>query len=202
MGKGIDTIKKLISENDINDSIVVHFLTLIRKELELLDESDRESFNVLKFYCDWALHSVIDRSKPGSSIISNINQTINIYQHAPSNDELIRAISILLVNSLKSQLSKFLYKNLIQTSIMNDQTQWKHFSIVLFSILENTRVCLHSTHKQYLMNNPIKQGMWICEIKIVKQDFHDVLSPRYEPIYALDLLTSDTTRIIIPLTFI
>lgn len=52
------------------------------------------------------------------------------------------------------------------------------------------------------MDNPIKQGMWICEIKIVKQDFHSPLSPRYEPIYALDLLTSDTTRIIIPLTFI
>ncbi|HRD71270.1 MAG TPA: hypothetical protein PK657_14150 [Legionella sp.] len=199
MGKEISTIKKLISKNDINDSVVVHFLTLIRKELELLDES-RESFDVLKFYCDWALHTGIDRSKSGSSIISNINQTITIFQHASSNEELIRGISILLVNKLKNQLLKFLDKHSIQTNIISDQTQWRHFSLILFSILEDTKVCLHQTHKHYLMNNPIKQGMWICEIKIVKKDFHSPLSSKYEPIYALDLLTSDTTRIIVPLT--
>ncbi|HAU1234405.1 TPA: hypothetical protein ACMWW0_001961 [Legionella pneumophila] len=199
MGKGIGTIKKLISKNDLNDSIVVHFLTLIRKELEILDESDREFFDVLKFYCDWALHTAIDRSKSGSSIISNINQTIAIYQHSSSNEELIRAISILLINKLKNQLSKFLDKHSIQTNIISEQTQWRHFLLILFSILEHTQVCLHKTHKQYLQNNPIKQGMWICEIKIVKQNFHSPLSSNYELIYALDLLTSDTTRIIVPL---
>jgi hypothetical protein len=52
------------------------------------------------------------------------------------------------------------------------------------------------------MDNPIKKGMWVCEIKIIKQTFNAPLSSTYEPIYALDLLTSDTTRIIIPLTYV
>jgi hypothetical protein len=101
MGKGIDTINQLIIENKFDNSIVVHLLTLIRKEIEVLIVSDKESFDVLKFYCDWALHTVIDRSKSGSSIIANINRTLVIYQHASVTDELIepfQQIFLLLTN--------------------------------------------------------------------------------------------------------
>ncbi|QDP71542.1 hypothetical protein FOG18_02610 [Legionella israelensis] len=188
---------KLLLENKLNDSTLNHLLTLIRKELEGLNQSN--VFNILKFYCDWTLHKSIGRSNAGSSVIANINQIVIIFSSQQNNDELIKAISTILIERFKSQLFQFLHERSIHTSFISHDAEWRNFLKILFSILENTPVLLCKKDKDILKAKPIKPGMWIEQITIIKCNFTPCVIESKE-LYSLDLLASDTTRIIVPLT--
>jgi len=191
MVKNIDKINLLL-RNELNDSTVVTLLALVRKELEILNEP--EQFNVLKFFCDWILHTTIGRSKSGSSLIVSINKTIIGFLEVEDNDGLIKEISTILILKFKEELLQFFRERSIPTSIIN--LRWRAFLKSLLSNLENTPVLLHKKDKDFLKKNPIKKGVWIEQITVITSNMFQ----KDKEIYCLDLLTSNTTRILVPLT--
>lgn len=65
-----EIVKKLDKElqKDINEeNQVVYILSRIRKLIEI--KNLQQKYKVLKFYCDWALHSVISYTKPVEDIL-------------------------------------------------------------------------------------------------------------------------------------
>ena len=66
-----DEIKEKLNKalrKDINEECqVVYILSRIRKLIEI--EDSKEKYKVLKFYCDWSLHSIIENTKPVEDIL-------------------------------------------------------------------------------------------------------------------------------------
>jgi hypothetical protein len=71
----IDKLKSALSEPIEKEKDVVYILTEIRKLLERNDIKSK--YSILNFYCNWVLHSVIDRVEPEiHKLLQEIETTI------------------------------------------------------------------------------------------------------------------------------
>lgn len=196
MSNDTDKIKVLLLNNLERESDISHILTLVRKELESLEKSSSQQYDFIKLFCDWALHKKIDRSEAGSTLITEIHNTIILSKTLPT-DQIIKLISNALLRPLKNQLLLFLKNNSLQTDIITDDLKWRSFLKNLFAILLETPVNLKKLQDEAdLQINPIKKGMWVKQILITTSNF----CKKDNEIYCLEILTNDTTKIYIPLS--
>lgn len=145
----------------------------------------------------------MDQTISSSELISQIQSTINKVKEINDNDQVIQAVSNTLILPFKNQLQLFLKDRILQTSIIDDQQKWKSFLSNLLEMLEITPVLImkkqkkKDRHAENLKNDPLKPGMWINKISIIKSDLGDFNA---EEKFCLEITTSDTTKIIIPFT--
>jgi len=193
----------LPSESDIN-----HLFTLIRKLIERLRGSDKRNFALLKFYCDWVLHSEIDKSSEGAMIIERVHAIIN--DHMRRNDsgqipaDLTAALSL---NEVRSQLNNLLQLSEPGIGLSVDNEQWRVIIIQLVEIISHCPLRIDKS-KWWLTEildkitaKPIKDKAIVEEVAVIKIS-KQVFSPRAkedELVYCIMLTLSDTTHIIAPL---
>ncbi len=202
MNKTQVKIQGLLKKTTRLESEDSHLLSLIRKELENLDEKEITDFSDLKLFCDWALHNKIDRSAAGSRLVAKIHETIHQVKTAHT-DHVISEASKTLLLPFSEQLRAFLTDRNLPTAITDDAQAWRHFLRNIFQIVEQVPICIKSKDEDTLKDSPLKTGMWVNELTIIKVDFSALDMPRGSSIgeiYCLHILTSDTTKIIIPLT--
>lgn len=69
---------------------VIYILSRIRKILEV--DKKEGNYRKLKFYCDWALHSQIDNTKPISEVLGKVvaepENASDFFNYRPLDDEL------------------------------------------------------------------------------------------------------------------
>jgi len=195
-------LDSLLKKKTLSESECVHVLSLIRQELEA---SETESnYDYIKFFCDWSLHNQIDRSMAGSNAIVSINKVLSDERKSDT-DALIKEMSAQFIGKFKDQMKDFLNKNSRPSDIIDNDNQWKEFLKMMLEIISQKPVILiKNKHEKKVSGNPLKEGMWATEISIVKVDLssnpRDINSASSKAIYCLEVLTSDSTKIIIPIT--
>lgn len=195
-------IKQVLEKNIKSESDYIYLLSLIRRAIESMSKPDAKTYDYLKMFCDWSLHTKIDRSKIGTELIKKIHKIINLKKDSPAN-QVIKEISKALLENLQNQIRLFLEKEALPLVIVNEPQEWRLFLKNLFEILENNRIILPSKHHVSISLSPLKKGMWVTEIEIIKINF-SALNPIKVKLnnqtYCLSILTSNTTKIIIPLS--
>ena len=195
-------LDSLLKKKTLSESECVHVLSLIRQELEA---SETESnYDYIKFFCDWSLHPKLAFSKAGSNAIVSINKVLYDERKSDS-DTVIKRISAQLIGKFKDQMEVFLNRNSLPSGIIDNDNQWKEFLKMMLEIISQKPVILNKNkHEKKVSGNPLKEGMWATEISIVKVDLSsnppDINSASSKAIYCLKVLTSDSTKIIIPIT--
>lgn len=66
-------LENVLTTSSLGEADVQHLFTLARKLIENVPKPDRPKYALLKFYCDWTLHSEIDRSETGAEILAKIH---------------------------------------------------------------------------------------------------------------------------------
>lgn len=106
--------KDKFGENDVNSAIIK-----IRKLLEV----DENTFEILKFYCDWALHTKINNTKAIKDKLNDFKGGIDL---------------IHLFTDFDKELKKLLVKFDMDTNFFNDQAILNDFHHHLSAIYSNT----------------------------------------------------------------
>lgn len=217
-------IRKILENEILSESDIFYLFNLSRKLLDQLPSDIKRKFSLLKFYCDWMVHSTIDRSSVGALILEEIqftiNETINngikIKNFLPLSHE-----DIYKILSLGKAFSEF--KEFIELCNLTDSNYYKqclnNFNISLihnelgidfvetvFEILSFSPLTIDPSNKQL---KPILERIRIDAVEkrlIVKQIAIIKLTPTqflpklpnggtYGYIYWLEIALSDNTRI-------
>lgn len=110
---------------------VVYILSRIRKILEL--KKLKEKYKYLNFYCNWALHSKMDRTEPVKTILREFLKLDQARMKFP------------LFEYLKEELQSFLENNSLPDRIVNDQ--WTSLREKLLDIYSDTPVEVYPEEK-------------------------------------------------------
>lgn len=205
MTSNVNKLNCLLQKKYPSESEYVHILVLIRKALEILKENnktDYSKFDHLKLFCDWALHMIIDRSVTGSFLIVSINKALNDGKGGHT-DELIKIVSTSLVGKFSDQLKNFLSMNSLPTDIVDDGLYWRDLLKNILEIISESPVILKPKHEDNVKGDSLKNGMWAKEVSIVRINFDELAgktSASSKETYCLMVLTSDSTKIVIPIT--
>ncbi|MFH1162260.1 MAG: hypothetical protein V1696_03230 [Candidatus Jorgensenbacteria bacterium] len=141
----VGKIRILLSEPPFKtESEAVHFVVLLRKEIEK-DREDRDKFGLLKFFCDWALHSKLDKSSQTLEILINFNKCLTEFDFGKGDREkldalLIRLSSIISFEKLHDEIALFLEKHRLPRDIVNDRAIWKTFLNFLADIINDSQL--------------------------------------------------------------
>lgn len=189
-------LREIFQKESISESDVSYSMSLIRKTIEDLSENDKEKFVILNFFCDWCLHAKIDKSIPGMEILQRMNEIlVNEKNYGDVNGEMKKTISF---EVLRNELKGILQFIKLPTDVVTNDGKWGNFLLNLIEIILDCPLKFPAELKKIKKikniydknaNNPLKKGMWVVEIKITK----------IHPCIYLEILTSDTTRIVTPI---
>lgn len=116
----IEKIEKLVERSiyeqgrslttPITEPEVQHLFTLTRKLIERIPKNNRRNYSLINFYCDWTLHSKIDRSDEGARILMQIHDIIFDNLKKANNDNLVQELSSVLSFQLaRTQLNDLIF---------------------------------------------------------------------------------------------
>src|SRR2546423_7911209 len=115
----VDRLKKHVAKiraGDNTDSTVHRLLALLRELLE--ERKERDKYPLLTMFCDWTLHTGLDRSKAGSGVLDTLDETWAWSQRVDEQIQgLLRDIS---PQKLREQMISLLTSEFIDPSILDD----------------------------------------------------------------------------------
>lgn len=199
---GLDKLKILLGRQVLSESEYLHVLVLIRKEMEMLPTSVASEYSYVKLFCDWALHVALGRNSAGSQLVASVHDAVAQVKHSPT-DQVVSQISTSLLGSFRTELTKFLQDKILPTTIVSDHSGWRIFLKHVLEIIYASPVLLLDREQRTVEGTPLKAGMWVTAISIVKINYDKLLdenSTSTNETYCLQILTSDTTRIVVPVT--
>lgn len=202
----IEKINSIVSHSSLEESHVQHLFTLARKLIEKMPETERKNFSLLKFYCDWTLHSKIDNSKEGALIVAGIHNTIARHLKLDNNESLINDLnSVLSFGKVSDQLNKLILESGGGSNLINLE-KWAEIVAILAEIISHCPLeigkkprfsrILEAIHAQPLKGTSGVERLSI--IKIPKTAFDQTASAD-EITFNLLIDTTDTTKFIVPL---
>lgn len=204
----VKKIRGILNASPPSESEVQHLFALSRKLIEQLQPTQKSGFSLLRFYCDWTLHSKIDRSAEGALILEKLHGLIIQHRNNPDLDQVVRELSAALsFDTVMNQINSLLplFEPSITFPVVN-QHQWKPIVIHLLEIISSCPLKIDTSRRGLkaiitrMVSIPVK-GKAIVEevaiIKIPKEIFGQ--TPKGQLIYCLMLTTSDTTHIVVPL---
>lgn len=156
-----DLLEKLRTElvKDIDSEVqVVYILSRIRKILEI--NNLKSQYKYLNFYCNWALHSKIDRAEPVADILREFLKL----------DEA--KVKFLTFEHLFANLVKFLKQFDLPEAITKDQ--WFKFCDKLIDIYSDTPIEVYPEEKVTIrIRRPAKEpkkGEFSVAFEIVRRE--------------------------------
>lgn len=197
----------------LTESQVSHLFVLARKLIERVPKQDRSNFSLLKFYCDWIVHSEIDRSEAGAQIIERIHNII--YNHIKKKDDtnlLPELGDALSMSTVREQLNQLV--NQYRTLNIYDKNQdlfseikWRELLPLWAEIVSHIPLRINRKYKYLLsildaiLKHPLKGSSVVDEIKIIKlpREVFPASKIEYQQIFCFMITTTDTTHIVAPL---
>lgn len=125
---------------------VIYILSRVRKLLEI--DKDEKKYKILKFYCDWALHSEIDNIEPVKDLVDKIL--------AGDNKMILHLV--LAFNIFHVEFNKFLRDYKFTSSIYKNPTARHAFNRLLSQIYTDTPLIIKTTQKTKLTWKGISEG--------------------------------------------
>jgi hypothetical protein len=93
----------------------------------LLEESlKRKEYVVLEFYCDWMVHTKLDRSEVSMSILRDITKVIIKNWNPTSGDTVNQVSEVIGLSKLKTELIKLFDECNLPTAIFTIEENWKN----------------------------------------------------------------------------
>ena len=202
-------IADLASRQDpLSESEACHLMVLCRKYLEHLSDEERLRYPILRFFSNWAVHITIDRSQEGLEILKQLNDTL--VEVAPiASNEIVggRLTKVLSFRQLRREVGALFERIGARDSIDGDQVRWETFVVHLIEIIRDCPLEVGDTDNmsrrarqlyEAIQANPLKQGCWVVGVAVVEVDYGQFLKGGKNEI-CLQILTSDTTRIVVPM---
>ncbi len=117
----------------------------------LLEENSlREEYKVIEFYCDWMVHSKLDRSEVSVLILRDITKVI-AKNWNPTSGYIVNEVSkVIGLFKLRTELIKLFKKYNLPTTIFEIEENWKNLVGSLTYFLANKPV-------SFPQENPIKK---------------------------------------------
>jgi len=131
----IEKITKIISRSSLEEAHVQHLFVLTRKLIEKFSENNRKDFSLLKFYCDWSLHSRIDKSEVGANILKKINGTLFFYLENGSKKSITHDLNeVLSLSRARDELNKLIQESGGSSNVVSKK-KWAEIIIIFAEII-------------------------------------------------------------------
>lgn len=121
-------LQKAFKGDDITEQETLYTLAQIRKLSEHLTDKECEIYSTLLFYCDWALHTKLDRA-PVRKVLEDLGENWKLGWGPNGKDEFFGFITF------REELETFLRNFGINTTIATEQDEWFDFRRHLIQIL-------------------------------------------------------------------
>jgi hypothetical protein len=203
-------IRSLASRREpLSESDACHLMVLCRKYLEHQSDEERPRYRTLRFFGDWAAHILIDRSPEGMDLLKRLNDTL-VEVGPIASYEVVggRLTEVLSFRQLRREIGEVFERVGVPDSIDGDQDRWRIFIAHVIEIIRDCPLVLGAeddmsrrARELYaaIKANPVKQGCWVVGVAVVEVDYSQ-FSPGGKKEVCLQILTSDTTRLVIPMT--
>ncbi len=132
-------MQSLINDGITMECHVVYLLTCIRKILE--QEEPNSEFDLLKFYCDWALHSKLQR-RTAQSVLAHFNEGhASLIDTQPNLPMAIQNIS--KFSDLIKDIKEFLQAHSVTLSDYSS-SDWSKFISLYASVVEDCPLIINA----------------------------------------------------------
>ncbi|MDO8340502.1 MAG: hypothetical protein Q7T59_00855 [Candidatus Woesebacteria bacterium] len=132
-----EKIRAALNETDINEYLVVFVMSRIRKLLEL--ENIKNSYKLVNIYCNWSLHTKIDRTDDIKDILEEfVNKAETRH-------------NLLMLNEFKSHFKKFV-SEVLNINLTEDYIN--KFSLILLNIISDTPISFTKSRFMTITINP------------------------------------------------
>ena len=141
----IEIIEKLDKElrRDIKEECqVVYILSRVRKILEIKNQN--EKYKLLKFYCNWTLHSKLDRKSTTVLLKNLFEQDIDCKKVGKENARLLisKHSDFFKLSNLRQELGGFIKDNDLQFDWITKN--WSPFIKILLEIIKECPIIFDS----------------------------------------------------------
>ena len=203
----VEKIKAKFLSGHFPEAEVQHLFTLFRKLLERIKPSERAKFYLLNFYCDWTLHSAIDRSQGGAEILLKMHGILHDHLQRTDNSSFGHDVSAAMSLTVARDQAIALLKRFGGYNVQITPKKWHEIVVVLAEIISHCPIKLNRKDKrfaQYLKAaeaKPLRNNSIVEEVQIVKvpSKQFDAKAPDGEITYCVKLTTSELINIITPL---
>jgi hypothetical protein len=206
----IAKIRETVSKKEsLEEADVRSLMILIRKLLDLMQQSDQQSFLITRLFANWAIHIEITKSNIGLRILSAINDALVTFKSADT-DALRNGISNEIgFSALRREMKLFLNNTGIDDTIVSDSQVWAVFVNHLIEIIRDVPLSFPTVSTldnakrniyDQIARNPIKHGAGVVAIQITNVDYSALGAKDTGEIMCLAIRTEDTTTIVVPLS--
>jgi len=205
----ITKIKETVSKNEaLEEPDVRTLMILVRKLLDLMNQSDQQTFLISRLFANWAVHIEITQSNTGLRILSAINDALVKYKSADTETMRAGISEEIGFSALRKEMKLFLDNNGIEDTIVSDNHVWAVFVNHLIEIIRDVPLSfppisdLDGTKRKIydqIALNPIKPGAGVVAIQISVVDYDSLGAKDTGEIMCLVIRTEDTTTIVVPL---
>ncbi len=205
----IAKIRETVSKKEaLKEADVRSLMILVRKMLDLMQQSDQQSFLITRLFANWAVHIEITQSNTGLRILSAINDALVTFKFADT-DAMRNSISKEIgFSALRREMKLFLKNTGIDDTIVSDNQVWAVFVNHLIEIIRDVPLSfppistLDKTKRKIydqIARNPIKPGAGVVAIHISFVDYAELGAKDTGEIMCLLIRTEDTTTVVVPL---
>lgn len=130
-----EKLETLMTQEDFvgKECCVVYLMVESRKLLEHLNAG--QEYSLLKFYCDWIVHTKKDRSMTGITEIADKIDALVSKGQKLSHAEYDEILDFIRMPELRRELIKFLKTNKLPVEICEQDNMWRRFAKTLAEVL-------------------------------------------------------------------
>jgi hypothetical protein len=200
----IEKIRQAVTATPLREADVHHLFALARKLIERAPS--RATYALLNFYCDWTLHSEINRSERGAKILAHLHDIIADHLKNTDNARLIAGLSgALSLGEVRNELNGLIAQH---TGIAETVSvaRWRMMVPILLEIISHTPLKIGSNSAKLkalasqIRARPLKGQSVVEELAITKVASSMLKDnpPPNEVTFCMMFTTSDTTKLVVP----
>ena len=203
----IQKIRRAIRAAPLREANVHHLFALTRKLIERVPAAARPTYALLNFYCDWTLHSEINRSEAGAKILARLHEIVADHLKKTDNSTLMSDLSgALSLGQVRDELNTLIARYNGPTEAITTR-MWGQIVPILLEIISHTPLEIAPKNAklkklaQEIRTRPLKGKSVVEELSIAKvaSTLLNRKAPANEITYCLMFTTTDTTKLIAPI---
>jgi len=116
-------LTRALSKPIRTEAMVVYVMVEIRKLMDRLDASG--DYRVLKLFCDWTVHTNIDRNRAAEPLMREFDKAAESVKHG--NGIPLAFLEFLSLSHFRDEVGRFLNSNDLPCRIVDDGDAWNIF---------------------------------------------------------------------------
>jgi hypothetical protein len=200
----IEKIRQAVTATPLREADVHHLFALARKLIERARSP--ATYALLNFYCDWTLHSEINRSEAGGRILARLHDIIADNLKNTDNARLIAELSgALSLGDVRNELNGLIaqHTGIVETVSV---ARWRMMVPILLEIISHTPLKIGANNAKLkalarqIRTRPLKGESFVAELAITRVASRLLKNnaPANETTFCMMFTTSDTTKLVVP----